>query len=236
MTLTLPWIDDYSVVMKPYFRDKIVPGLIAGVIGGFFTVLLTASLLYFLPSVIAAYRENFKNEVIKAGYDGLTERFKGLDTGIALANHDIRITQERLVKIETTVQNIEKYLLRDLKPRAVKLLGTPNVDLSLVSLKPNSTFQTSFYVGDVGPFILTYKVQGITKDSIALITESNKTQDIQGVQKVDLPFETRQPVTLTVRVTINGRLTPYQVRIMIIDRPTRETLVLASAITEKPIS
>jgi hypothetical protein len=73
--------------------------------------------------------------------------------------------EKRLVTIETTLKDIDKYVLQQLKPKAEVLLGTPDVEVFRV-FRNEVTSNASFSVPYSNPqalkeTFLTYTVEGI---------------------------------------------------------------------------
>jgi len=80
-----------------------------------------------MSGVFGLQKEVSKNEIVKAVNDNLKPNFDELKKSAEYLSGEFNKLGNRVTAVETKLEAIDKYVLRDLKARAAKILGTPDV-------------------------------------------------------------------------------------------------------------
>ena len=200
-------------------------------------VLLAAATIVWNAAATYSRLGNLEDAI--SGKDGVKDQINALSGSITKIN-------ERIAKVETKVDAIDQYVLKQLKARAAKLLGTPNVQVAYVGPKSNVSFSVPYQSPPVAAsgskdekeFFLTYTIEGI-KDN-TLIMRVQLEEEIHGkvVRSVyDRRVQIRLPTAVGERVTYDFKLKgdgistpPVRLELVVLERVSPDNLILATAI------
>lgn len=165
---------------------------------------------------------------------------------------------ERMAGLETSVRNVEKtnfflmdkYITRDSKAQAERILKGKNVQVayvtqkSEVNLSPLATISSAPVGNTKGrEFVLTAKIEGFAKNLlfVRFQVRDKKTGEIAEERLVQIPLSTeigkRNTYGFKVRDRATGSWTePVEIEIVVLERVGSDGLVVAAGLSPTPTS
>jgi hypothetical protein len=226
----------------PYW-EKILPPVVGAVVGGIAGALATGLIFYLVPWAFGLRHEVSQNEFVTAVNESLKPKFDELETKVGYITGEFNRLGNRVTALEAKLEAIDKYIVKELRARAAKILGTSNVAI----VRTNATGLTSDpntlwvpYKGSKAQtvYAITYTVEGIKGDFL-MVRSTIKQSDGQVLDdkpiKMRLPSDIGKPVTHSPRFQGMGASTA-SFQLVLLERLSPTDLILATGIKSLPTS
>jgi len=204
-------------VKDPYL-EKILPPVVGAVVGGIAGALATGLIFYLVPWAFGLRHEVSENEFVMAVTQSLKPQFDELKTNVGNITGELNRLGSRVTALETKLEAIDNYVVKEFRAKAEKILGTSNVAI----LRTNATGLTSTpttlwipwvpYKGskEQKVYAIIYTVEGIKEDFL-VVRSAIKQNDGQVLDdkpiKIRLPSDVGKPVTYSPRFQAMGAAT-----------------------------
>src|SRR4030095_12323253 len=222
---------------KDPYSEKILPPVVGAVVGGIAGALVTGVIFYLVPWAFGLRHEVSQNEFVTAVNESLKPQFDELKTNVGNITGEFNKLGNRVTALAAKLEAIDKYVLKEFRARAEKILETSNVAI----VRTNATGLTSDpttlwvpYKGSKGQkvYAITYTVEGIKEDFLVVrstIRQSDgKVLDDKPI-KMRLPSDVGKPVTYSPRFQGMGASTA-SFQLVLLERLSPTDLILATGI------
>ena len=228
---------------KDPYSEKILPPVVGAVVGGIAGALVTGVIFYLIPWAFGLRHEVSKNEFVTAVNQSLKPQFDELKTNVGNITREFNRLGNRLTALEEKLEAIDRYVLKELRGKAEKILGTSNVAI----VRTNATGLTSTpttlwvpYKGSKGQdvYAITYTIEGI-KENFLVVRSTIKKSDGQILDdkpiEMRLPSDVGRPVTYSPRLKgMEGSTVTFQ--LVLLERLSPTDLILATGIRSSSTS
>ena len=228
---------------KDPYSEKILPPVVGAVVGGIAGALVTGVIFYLVPWAFGLRHEVSKNEFVTAVNQSLKPQFDELKTNVGNITREFNRLGNRLTALEEKLEAIDRYVLKELRGKAEKILGTSNVAI----VRTNATGLTSTpttlwvpYKGSKGQdvYAITYTIEGI-KENFLVVRSTIKKSDGQILDdkpiEMRLPSDVGRPVTYSPRLKgMEGSTVTFQ--LVLLERLSPTDLILATGIRSSSTS
>jgi hypothetical protein len=222
---------------KDPYSEKILPPVVGAVVGGIAGALVTGVIFYLVPWAFGLRHEVSKNEFVTAVNQSLKPQFDELKTNVGNITRELNRLGNRLTALEEKLEAIDRYVVKEFRGKAEKILGTSNVAI----VRSNATGLTSDpttlwvpYKGSKGQnvYAITYTVVGI-KENFLVIRSAIKKSDGQILD--DKPIEMRLPSDVARPVSYSPRLKGMEgstviFQLVLLERLSPTDLIFATGI------
>jgi hypothetical protein len=228
---------------KDPYSEKILPPVVGAIVGGIAGALVTGVIFYLVPWAFGLRHEVSKNEFVTAVNQSLKPQFDELKTNVGNITREFNRLGNRLTALEEKLEAIDRYVLKELRGKAEKILGTSNVAI----VRTNATGLTSTpttlwvpYKGSKGQdvYAITYTIEGI-KENFLVVRSTIKKSDGQILDdkpiEMRLPSDVGRPVTYSPRLKgMEGSTVTFQ--LVLLERLSPTDLILATGIRSSSTS
>jgi hypothetical protein len=229
--------------LKDPYLEKILPPVVGAVVGGIAGALATGLIFYLVPSAFGLRHEVSHNEFVMAVNQSLKPQFDELKTNVGNITAEFNRLGNRVTAFEAKLEAIDRYVLKELRSKAEKILGTSNVAI----LRSNATGLTSTattlwvpYKGskEQNVYAITYTVEGI-KENLLVVRSAIKQSDGQILD--EKPIEIRLPSDVGKPVTYSPRLKGMEAstvtfQLVLLERLSPTDLIFATGIKSSSTS
>ncbi len=222
---------------KDPYLEKILPPVVGAVVGGIAGALATGLIFYLVPWAFGLRHEVSENEFVAAVNQSLKPQFDELKTKVGNNTGEFNRLGNRVTALEAKLEAIDKYVVKEFRAKAEKILGTSNVAI----VRSNATGLTSTpatlwvpYKGSRGQkvYAITYTVEGIKEDFL-VVRSTIRQSDGQVLDdkpiKMRLPSDVGKPVTYSPRFQGMGASTA-SFQLVLLERLSPTDLILATGI------
>jgi hypothetical protein len=220
----------------PYL-EKILPPVVGAVVGGIAGALVTGLIFYLVPSAFGLRHEVSQNEFVTALNQSLKPQFDELKTNIGNIAGEFNRLGNRVTALEAKLEAIDRYVLKEFRAKAEKILGTSNVAIVRTNAIGLTSSPTTLWVPYKGSkeknvYAITYTVEGI-KENLLMARSAIKQSDGQILD--DKPVEIRLPSDVGKPVTYSPRLQGMEAsnvtfQLVLLERLSPTELILATGI------
>jgi hypothetical protein len=220
----------------PYL-EKILPPVVGAVVGGIAGALVTGLIFYLVPSAFGLRHEVSQNEFVTALNQSLKPQFDELKTNIGNIAGEFNRLGNRVTALEAKLEAIDRYVLKEFRAKAEKVLGTSNVAIVRTNAIGLTSSPTTLWVPYKGSkeqnvYAITYTVEGI-KENLLMARSAIKQSDGQILD--DKPVEIRLPSDVGKPVTYSPRLQGMEAsnvtfQLVLLERLSPTDLILATGI------
>jgi hypothetical protein len=220
----------------PYL-EKILPPVVGAVVGGIAGALVTGLIFYLVPSAFGLRHEVSQNEFVTALNQSLKPQFDELKSNIGNIAGEFNRLGNRVTALEAKLEAIDRYVLKEFRAKAEKILGTSNVAIvrtNAIGLTSSPTTLWVPYKGSKGQnvYAITYTIEGI-KENLLVARSAIKQSDGQILD--DKPIEMRLPSDVGKPVTYSPRLKGMEAsnvtfQLVLLERLSPTDLILATGI------
>jgi hypothetical protein len=220
----------------PYL-EKILPPVVGAVVGGIAGALVTGLIFYLVPSAFGLRHEVSQNEFVTALNQSLKPQFDELKTNIGNIAGEFNRLGNRVTALEAKLEAIDRYVLKEFRAKAEKILGTSNVAIVRTNAIGLTSSPTTLWVPYKGSkeqkvYAITYTVEGI-KENFLVARSAIKQSDGQILD--DKPVEIRLPSDVGKLVTYSPRLQGMEAsnvtfQLVLLERLSPTDLILATSI------
>jgi hypothetical protein len=229
--------------LKDPYLEKILPPVVGAVVGGIAGALATGLIFYLVPSAFGLRHEVSHNEFVMAVNQSLKPQFDELKTNVGNITAEFNRLGNRVTAFEAKLEAIDRYVLKELRSKAEKILGTSNVAI----LRSNATGLTSTattlwvpYKGskEQNVYAITYTVEGI-KENLLVVRSAIKQSDGQILDEkpieIQLPSDVGKPVTYSPRLKgMEASTVTFQ--LVLLERLSPTDLIFATGIKSSSTS
>ena len=222
---------------KDPYSEKILPPVVGAVVGGIAGALATGLIFYLVPSAFGLRHEVSINEFVTAVNESLKPQFDELKTNVDNITREFNRLGNRVTAVEEKLEAIDRYILKEFRGKAEKILGTSNVAIvrtNATGLTSNPTTLWVPYKRSKGQkvYAITYTVEGI-KENFLVVRSAIKKSDGQILD--DKPIEMRLPSDVGKPVTYSPRLQGMEAstvtfQLVLLERLSPTDLILATGI------
>jgi hypothetical protein len=226
-----------KAMAKDPYSSKILPPVVGAVVGGIAGALVTGVIFYFVPWAFGLRHEVSKNEFVTAVNQSLKPQFDELKTDVGNITREFNRLGNRLTALEEKLEGIDRYVLKEFRGKAEKILGTSNVAIvrtNATGLTSNPTTLWIPYKGskEQNVYAITYTVEGIKENSL-VVRSTIKKSDGQILDdkpiEMRLPSDVGRPVTYSPRLKgMEGSTVTFQ--LVLLERLSPTDLILATGI------
>jgi hypothetical protein len=219
------------------YSAKILPPVVGAVVGGIAGALVTGVIFYFVPWAFGLRHEVSKNEFVMAVNQSLKPQFDELKTDVGNITREFNKLGNRLTALEEKLEAIDRYVLKEFRDKAEKILGTSNVAIvrtNATALTSNPTTLWILYKSskEQNVYAITYTVEGI-KENFLMVRSTMKKSDGQILDdkpiEMRLPSDVGRPVTYSPRLKgMEGSTVTFQ--LVLLERLSPTDLILATGI------
>ena len=223
--------------MKDPYLEKILPPVVGAVVGGIAGALATGLVFYLVPWAFGLRHEVSQNEFVTAVNESLKPPFDELKTNVDNITGELNKLGNRVTAVEAKLEAIDKYVLKEFRARAEKILGTSNVAIVRTNATGLTSDPTTLWVPYKGSkeqkvYAITYTVEGIKEDFLVVrstIRQSDgKVLDDKPI-KMRLPSDVGRPVTYSPRFQ-GMRASTASFQLVLLERLSPTDLILATGI------
>jgi hypothetical protein len=223
--------------MKDPYLEKILPPVVGAIVGGIAGALTTGLIFYLVPWAFGLRHEVSQNEFVTAVNESLKPQFDELETRVGYITGELNRLGSRETALEAKLEAIDKYVLKEFRARAAKILGTSNVAIVRTNATGLTSDPTTLWVPYKGSkeqtvYAITYTVEGIKEDFLVVrstIKQSDgKVLDDKPI-KMRLPSDVGKPVTYSPRSQGMGASTA-SFQLVLLERLSPTDLILATGI------
>ena len=222
---------------KDPYSEKILPPVVGAVVGGIAGALVTGVIFYLVPWAFGLRHEVSQNELVTAVNQSLKPQFDELKTNVRNITGEFNRLGNQVTALEEKLEAIDKYVLKEFRGKAEKILGTSNVAIvrtNATGLTSNPTTLWIPYKGskEQNVYAITYTVEGI-KENVLVVRSAIKKSDGQILD--DKPIEMRLPSDVGRPVTYSPRLKGMEAshitfQLVLLERLSPTDLILATGI------
>jgi hypothetical protein len=222
---------------KDPYSEKILPPVVGAVVGGIAGALVTGVIFYLVPWAFGLRHEVSQNELVTAVNQSLKPQFDELKTNVRNITGEFNRLGNQVTALEEKLEAIDKYILKEFRGKAEKILGTSNVAIvrtNATGLTSNPTTLWIPYKGskEQNVYAITYTVEGI-KENVLVVRSAIKKSDGQILD--DKPIEMRLPSDVGRPVTYSPRLKGMEAshitfQLVLLERLSPTDLILATGI------
>ena len=222
---------------KDPYLEKILPPVVGAVVGGIAGALATGLIFYLVPWAFGLRHEVSQNEFVMAVNESLKPQFDELKTNVGNITGEFNKLGNRVTALEAKLEAIDKYVLKEFRARAEKILGTSNVAIVRTNATGLTSDPTTLWVPYKGSkeqkvYAITYTVEGIKEDFL-VVRSTIKQSDGQVLDdkpiKMRLPSDVGKPVTYSPRFQGMGASTA-SFQLVLLERLSPTDLILATGI------
>ena len=222
---------------KDPYSEKILPPAVGAVVGGIAGALVTGVIFYLVPWAFGLRHEVSKNEFVTAVNQSLKPQFDELKTNVRSITGEFNRLGNQVTALEEKLEAIDRYVLKEFRGKAEKILGTSNVAIvrtNATGLTSSPTFLWVPYKGSKEQKVYTiiYTVEGIKEDFLvvrSIIRQSDGQVLDDKPIKMRLPSNVGKPVTYSPRFQGMGALTA-SFQLVLLERLSPTDLILATGI------
>ena len=222
---------------KDPYSEKILPPAVGAVVGGIAGALVTGVIFYLVPWAFGLRHEVSKNEFVTAVNQSLKPQFDELKTNVRNISGEFNRLGNQVTALEEKLEAIDKYVLKEFRGKAEKILGTSNVAIVRTNATGLTSNPTTLWVPYKGSkeqnvYAITYTVEGIKADFL-VVRSTIKQSDGQILD--DKPIEMRLPSDVGKPVTYSPRLQGMEAstvafQLVLLERLSPTDLILATGI------
>ena len=222
---------------KDPYLEKILPPVLGAVVGGIAGALATGLIFYLLPSAFGLRHEVSQNEFVTAVNQSLKPQFDELKTNVRSITGEFNRLGNQVTALEEKLEAIDRYVLKEFRGKAEKILGTSNVAIVRTNATGLTSNPTTLWVPYKGSkeqnvYAITYTVEGI-KENILVVRSAIKKSDGQILD--DKPIEMRLPSDVGMPATYSPRLKGMEAstvtfQLVLLERLSPTDLILATGI------
>mgnify|MGYP001362333037 CR=1 FL=1 len=222
---------------KDPYSEKILPPVVGAVVGGIAGALVTGVIFYLVPWAFGLRHEVSQNEFVTAVNQSLKPQFDELKTNVRNITGEFNRLGNQVTALEEKLEAIDKYVLKEFRGKAEKILGTSNVAIvrtNETGLASNPTFLWVPYKGskEQKVYAIIYTVEGIKEDFL-VVRSIIRQSDGQVLD--DKPIEMRLPSDVGRPLTYSPRLkgmeaSPITFQLVLLERLSPTDLILAAGI------
>lgn len=222
---------------KDPYSEKILPPVVGAVVGGIAGALVTGVIFYLVPWAFGLRHEVSQNEFVTAVNQSLKPQFDELKTNVRNITGEFNRLGNQVTALEEKLEAIDKYVLKEFRGKAEKILGTSNVAIvrtNATGLTSSPTFLWVPYKGskEQKVYAIIYTVEGIKEDFL-VVRSIIRQSDGQVLD--DKPIEMRLPSDVGRPVTYSPRLkgmeaSPITFQLVLLERLSPTDLILAAGI------
>jgi hypothetical protein len=222
---------------KDPYLEKILPPVVGAVVGGIAGALATGVIFYLVPWAFGLRHEVSKNEFVTAVNQSLKPQFDELKTNVGNISGEFNRLGNRVTELEAKLEAIDKYVVKEFRAKAEKILGTSNVAIVRTNATGLTSTPTTLWVPYKGSkeqkvYAITYTVEGIKEDFLVVrstIRQSDgRVLDDKPI-KMRLPSDVGKPVTYSPRFQGIGASTA-SFQLVLLERLSPSDLILATGI------
>jgi len=222
---------------KDPYSEKILPPVVGAVVGGIVGALATGLIFYLVPWAFGLRHEVSINEFVTAVNESLKPQFDELKTNVGNITGEFNKLGNRVTALEAKLEAIDKYVVKEFRARAEKILGTSNVAIVRTNATGLTSDPTTLWVPYKGSkeqkvYAITYTVEGIKEDFL-VVRSTIKQSDGQVLDdkpiKMRLPSDVGKPVTYSPRFQGMGASTA-SFQLVLLERLSPTDLILATGI------
>ena len=222
---------------KDPYSEKILPPVVGAVVGGIAGALVTGVIFYLVPWAFGLRHEVSQNEFVTAVNQSLKPQFDELKTNVRNITGEFNRLGNRVTALEEKLEAIDRYVLKEFRGKAEKILGTSNVGIVRTNATGLTSNPTTLWVPYKGSkeqnvYAITYTVEGI-KENFLVVRSAIKKSDGQILD--DKPIEMRLPSDIGRPVTYSPRLKGMEgstvtFQLVLLERLSPTDLILATGI------
>jgi hypothetical protein len=222
---------------KDPYLEKILPPVVGAVVGGIAGALATALIFYLVPWAFGLRHEVSKNEFVTAVNQSLKPQFDELKTNLGNITGEFNKLGNRVTELDAKLEAIDKYVVKEFRAKAEKILGTSNVAIVRTNATGLTSNPTTLWVPykaskEQKVYAITYTVEGIKEDFLVVrstIRQSDgRVLDDKPI-KMRLPSDVGKPVTYSPRFQGIGASTAT-FQLVLLERLSPSDLILATGI------
>jgi hypothetical protein len=198
---------------------------------------VTGVIFYLVPWAFGLRHEVSQNELVTAVNQSLKPQFDELKTNVRNITGEFNRLGNQVTALEEKLEAIDKYVLKEFRGKAEKILGTSNVAIvrtNATGLTSNPTTLWIPYKGskEQNVYAITYTVEGI-KENVLVVRSAIKKSDGQILD--DKPIEMRLPSDVGRPATYSPRLKGMEAshitfQLVLLERLSPTDLILATGI------
>jgi hypothetical protein len=222
---------------KDPYLEKILPPVVGAVVGGITGALATGLIFYLVPWAFGLRHEVSRNEFVTAVNQSLKPQFDELKTNVGNITGEFNKLGNRVTALEAKLEAIDKYVVKEFRAKAEKILGTSNVAIVRTNATGLTSTPTTLWVPYKGfkeqkVYAIIYTVEGIKEDFL-VVRSTIRQSDGQVLDdkpiKMRLPSEVGKPVTYSPRFQGKGASTA-SFQLVLLERLSPTDLILAAGI------
>jgi hypothetical protein len=222
---------------KDPYLEKILPPVVGAVVGGITGALATGLIFYLVPWAFGLRHEVSQNEFVTAVNQSLKPQFDELKTNVGNITGEFNKLGNRVTALEAKLEAIDKYVVKEFRNKAEKILGTSNVAIVRTNATGLTSTPTTLWVPYKGfkeqkVYAIIYTVEGIKEDFL-VVRSTIRQSDGQVLDdkpiKMRLPSEVGKPVTYSPRFQGKGASTA-SFQLVLLERLSPTDLILAAGI------
>jgi hypothetical protein len=228
---------------KDPYSEKILPPVVGAVVGGIAGALVTGVIFYLVPWAFGLRHEVSQNEFVTAVNQSLKPQFDELKSNVVNITREFNRLGNRLTALEEKLEAIDRYVLKEFRDKAEKILGTSNVAIVRTNATGLTSNPTTLWVPYKGSkeqnvYAITYTVEGI-KENFLLVRSAIKKSDGQILDdkpiEMQLPPDVGTPVTYSPQLKgMKGSTVTFQ--LVLLERLSPTDLILATGIKSSSTS
>ena len=222
---------------KDPYSEKILPPVVGAIVGGIAGALVTGVIFYLVPWAFGLRHEVSQNELVTAVNQSLKPQFDELKTNVRNISGEFNRLGNQVTALEEKLEAIDKYVLKEFRGKAEKILGTSNVAIVRTNATGLTSNPTTLWIPYKGSkeqvvYAITYTVEGI-KENVLVVRSAVKKNDGQILD--DKPIEMRLPSDVGRPVTYSPRLKGMEAshitfQLVLLERLSPTDLILATGI------
>jgi hypothetical protein len=222
---------------KDPYSEKILPPVVGAVVGGIAGALAAVLIFYLVPWAFGLRHEVSQNEFVTAVNQSLKPQFDELKTNVRNISGEFNRLGNQVTALEEKLEAIDKYVLKEFRGKAEKILGTSNVAIVRTNATGLTSNPTTLWVPYKGSkeqnvYAITYTVEGI-KENVLVVRSAIKKSDGQILD--DKPIEMRLPSDVGRPATYSPRLKGMEAstvtfQLVLLERLSPTDLILATGI------
>jgi hypothetical protein len=222
---------------KDPYLEKILPPVVGAVVGGITGALATGLIFYLVPWAFGLRHEVSQNEFVTAVNQSLKPQFDELKTNVGNITGEFNKLGNRVTALEAKLEAIDKYVVKEFRNKAEKILGTSNVAIVRTNATGLTSTPTTLWVPYKGfkeqkVYAIIYTVEGIKEDFL-VVRSTIRQSDGQVLDdkpiKMRLPSDVGKPVTYSPRFQGMGASTA-SFQLVLLERLSPTDLILAAGI------
>jgi hypothetical protein len=228
---------------KDPYLEKILPPVVGAVVGGIAGALAAGLIFYLIPSAFGLRHEVSQNEFVMAVNQSLKPQFDELKTNVGNITGELNRLVNRVTAVEEKLEAIDRYVLKEFRTKAEKILATSNVAIVRTNATGLTSTPTTLWVPYKGSkeqnvYAITYTVEGMKENSL-VVRSAVKRSDGQILD--DKLIEMRLPSDLGKPVTYSPRLQGMEAsavtfQLVLLERLSATDLILATGIKSSSTS